>query len=246
MRGGRGPEEIAEGVWRVQGNPGALNVYLLYDAGGLVQFDAGGRCMLAQLREAVARIGLPLREIVLGHAHVDHRGSAPWLDVPVACHPEERLDAEGSGGLRYQGIALLPRAQRLLHERILNPRFFDGGPVRIARTLDEGDSLAGFRVLHLPGHAPGLIALVRDRDGVALTTDAFYVIDAWGRPCPPRLPDEVWSQDSAAAARSLRKLAEEAMTVAWPGHGEALSGEVQEQLLRAANAPGPTTERQSP
>ena len=55
--------------------------------------------------------------------------------------------------------------------------FWDGGPVEIAGTVDEGDDVSGFRVVHLPGHAPGLIALFRESDRLALTSDCFYVID---------------------------------------------------------------------
>ena len=33
--------------------------------------------------------------------------------------------------------------------------YWDGGPVPIAGTLAEGDDVAGFEVVHLPGHAPG-------------------------------------------------------------------------------------------
>ena len=39
-------------------------------------------------------------------------------------------------------------------------------------TVEEGEDVSGFRVVHLPGHAPGQIALFRERDGVALTSDA--------------------------------------------------------------------------
>ena len=62
-RGGFGPELIAEGVWRVQGEPGRMNVYLIEDGDELVQFDAGGRCMLDQLRTAIRWFGRPLRDV---------------------------------------------------------------------------------------------------------------------------------------------------------------------------------------
>ena len=32
---------------------------------------------------------------------------------------------------------------------------WDAGPVAVARTLSEGDTVAGFEVVHLPGHALG-------------------------------------------------------------------------------------------
>jgi glyoxylase-like metal-dependent hydrolase (beta-lactamase superfamily II) len=235
-KGGFGPERVAEGVWRVQGMPGRMNVYFVEHDGGLVQFDAGGRCMLDQVRAAVAQLGT-LREVVLGHGHTDHRGTAPYLGVPVRCHAHEVQDAEGSGGWRYWGdLAAIEQPRRFLHKRVLHPRFWDGGPVRIAGTLAEGDDVAGFEVVHLPGHAPGQITLLRRADGVALTTDAFYSIDDWGRDSPPHVPGDYYNLDTQQARASLRRLAELPITVAWPGHGEPLRGDVRSQLLAAAEA----------
>ena len=71
------------------------------------------------------------------------------------------------------------------HARAVYPMLFklwDGGPVTIAGTVEEGDDVSGFRPVLLPGHAPGQIALFRERDGVALTTDVFYTLDVAHRP----------------------------------------------------------------
>src|SRR3712207_4553952 len=98
--GGHGPEEIAEGVWRVQGEPGKCNVYLVRDREGVLMFDAGAKTMRNAVGAAAAQLG-GLTRIVLGHGHTDHRGTAPFMGVPVLCHPDEVVDAEGSGGWRY-------------------------------------------------------------------------------------------------------------------------------------------------
>lgn len=233
--GGFGPQKIADGLWRVQANPGRLNVYLIEDEGELVMYDAGGRCMLAQLRAAITQIGRPLREIVLGHGHTDHRGCAPYLGVPVRCHADEVVDAAGSGGFRYWDLGRLSRTSRLLHGLILHPRFWDGGPVPIAGTLAAGDTVAGFEVVHVPGHAPGQIALVRAGDGIALTSDLFYTLDFRGRDDDPHLPLDAYNLDTALARASVRAFAErEGLTACWPGHAEPLRGDVATQLTAAA------------
>jgi glyoxylase-like metal-dependent hydrolase (beta-lactamase superfamily II) len=235
-KGGFGPERIADGVWRVQGMPGRMNVFLIEDGGELVQFDAGGRCMLEQMRGAISQVGR-LREIVLGHGHTDHRGTAPYLGVPVRCHADEVQDAEGSGGWRYWGeLETVEQPRRFLHKEVLHPRFWDGGPVPIAGTVAEGADVAGFEVVHVPGQAPGLIVLLRRADGVALTTDAFYSIDDWGRDSTPHVPGDYYNFDTGQARASLRRLAEYNIAVAWPGHGEPLRGDVRAQLLAAAEA----------
>jgi glyoxylase-like metal-dependent hydrolase (beta-lactamase superfamily II) len=101
--------------------------------------------------------------------------------------------------------------------------------------VDEGEDVSGFRVIHLPGHAPGLIALLRERDGVALTSDAFYTLnDQTGLRSAPRLPHPAFHHDREQAAASLRKLAALAPSAAWPGHAEPVTGDVAAQLERAA------------
>ncbi len=226
---------VAEGVWVVQGQPARCNVYLLEeDGGGVTVFDAGARTMTRAVAGAGAKLG-GIRRVVLGHGHTDHRGTAPALGAPVYCHADEVEDAEGSGGFRYwpEGLKGLPRMMRPLH--LLLHRFaWDGGPVKIAGTVAEGDEVAGFKVIELPGHAPGLIGLWRESDRLALSTDCFYTLDMWGRDCPPRLPMAVYNYDTEQARASIRKLAALEPAAAWPGHANPVTGDVRGQLERAA------------
>ncbi len=228
-------ELVAEGVWVVQGQPGRCNVYLIEDDGGVTLFDAGARTMTRAVARAGAKLG-GIRRVVLGHGHTDHRGSAPALGVPVLCHPDEVVDAEGTGGWRYwpADLAGLPFGTRQL-QRLLHRYAWDGGPVKISGTLSEGDEIAGFRVVHLPGHAPGLIALWRDSDRLALSTDCFYTVDMWGRDSDPHVPDPVYNWDTDQARASVRKLAALDPAAAWPGHAKPLTGDVRSQLERAAS-----------
>jgi hydroxyacylglutathione hydrolase len=225
---------IAEGVWVVQGQPARCNAYLIEDQGGVTMFDAGARTMTRALARAGAKLG-GIRRIVLGHGHTDHRGAAPGLGAPVYCHPAEVQDAEGSGGFRYwpDGLAGLPfphrQAQRLMHRYA-----WDGGPVQIAGTVSEGDEVAGFEVVEIPGHAPGQIALWRESDRLALSSDCFYTLDIWGRDSEPHLPFAVYNFDTEQARASMLKLAALEPAAAWPGHAKPVTGDVRSQLERAA------------
>jgi glyoxylase-like metal-dependent hydrolase (beta-lactamase superfamily II)/predicted ester cyclase len=233
---------VAEGVWVVQGQPGRCNVYLIEDAevGGVTMYDAGARTMVRAVASAGAKLG-GITRIVLGHGHTDHRGVAPSFDVPVLCHPNEVQDAEGSGGFRYwpEGLRTLPMPQRQIH-RAMHRWAWDAGPVKIAGTLSEGDEVAGFKVIELPGHAPGLIGLWRESDRLALVSDCFYTLEMWGRDTPPHVPVETYNYDTEQAKVSIRKLAEMEPAAAWPGHAKpvtssgAHSGDVRTQLLEAA------------
>ncbi|HVR06340.1 MAG TPA: nuclear transport factor 2 family protein [Solirubrobacteraceae bacterium] len=226
------PRLVAEGVWVVQGQPGRCNVYLIEDEGGVTLFDAGARTMVRAVAAAGARLG-GIRRVVLGHGHTDHRGTASALGVPVLCHPDEIEDAEGSRDLNYwpEGLTDLPTPQRQIH-RVLQRFVWDGGPVKIAGTVVEGDEIAGFRVVEIPGHAPGQIALWREPDRLALVSDGFYTLDMWGRDRAPALPDH--NVDTERARASLRKLAALEPAAAWPGHAKPVTGDVRGQLEHAA------------
>jgi hydroxyacylglutathione hydrolase len=227
---------VATGVWVVQGQPGRCNVYLIEDGDGVTMFDAGARTMTRALARAGAKLG-GIRRIVLGHGHTDHRGAAPGIGAPVFCHADEVQDAEGSGGFRYwpEGLSGLPfphrQAQRLMHRYA-----WDGGPVDIAGTVAEGDEIAGFTVVEIPGHAPGQIALWRESDRLALSSDCFYTLDMWGRDSEAHLPFAVYNFDTEQARASMRKLAALEPAAAWPGHAKPVTGDVRSQLERAAEA----------
>jgi glyoxylase-like metal-dependent hydrolase (beta-lactamase superfamily II)/ketosteroid isomerase-like protein len=239
-RVGRLPEReaqlVATGVWVVQGQPGRCNVYLIEDesVGGVTLYDAGARTMTRAVASAGAKLG-GIKRVVLGHGHTDHRGSAPALGVPVLCHPDEVMDAEGSGGFRYwpKDLVGLPTPQRQIH-RALHRFAWDAGPVKVAGTLKEGDEVAGFSVIELPGHAPGQIGLWRESDRLALVSDCFYTLDMWGRSCDPHVPERTYNYDTEQAQRSIRKLAELEPAAAWPGHAKPVTGDVRSALLKAA------------
>jgi len=227
---------VAEGVWVVQGQPARCNVYLLEEDGGVTLFDAGARTMTRAVASAGAKLG-GIKRIVLGHGHTDHRGTAPALGVPVLCHPDEVEDAEGSGGFRYwpQGLKGLPPGMRHLH-KLLHRYAWDGGPVKISGTVSEGDEVAGFRVVELPGHAPGLIGLWRESDRLALVSDCFYTLDNLGRDTSPHLPMTTYNYDTEQARASMRKLAALEPAAAWAGHANPVVGDVRGALERAADA----------
>ena len=232
------PERIADGVWLLRGGFPAkiMNVYFIVDDGGVTMFDAGIRAMSTAVITAGARFGA-IKRVVLGHADCDHRGSAPAVDAPVYCHPAEKVAAESSAPLRdYWDLAKLDPHGRVLMKRLLPS--WDGGAVQIAGTVQEGDEVAGFRVIDLPGHAPGLIGLYREADRLALVSDCFYTLDPQtGRKGPARVPHPAFAADVDRARASIRKLADLEPAVAWAGHADPVTGPVATTLRRAADAP---------
>lgn len=232
-------EKVADGVWLFQGDlRKSMNIYFLEDGDGVVQFDAGSKAMKKATRAAADQLG-GVKRIVLGHAHADHRGTAPSMGVPVFCHPDEVADAESDAAIApYMDLSQLPVAPaRWIYPTLL--RRWDGGAVKIDGTVSEGDEVAGFRVVHLPGHAPGLIGLWRESDRVALVSDVVYLIDSarLGRPLPPgeaSVPHPAWAWDHAKAKESVRKLATLEPAVVGAGHALPLRGENLRETLEGA------------
>src|SRR5687767_3392868 len=142
-------EPVADGVWVVRGGgppKRTMNVYLLPDGDGFTLYDAGIHGMAKPLHEAAKQLGGEIKRCVLGHAHEDHRGSAPDLGVPVLCHPDERADAErelSADDGRYDLSKMPNPIMRFAIGRLV--AVWDGGPVKIADTVDDGDEGAGFR-----------------------------------------------------------------------------------------------------
>lgn len=234
--GGR-PEPIADGAWVVRGGfpLKEMNVYLIEDDGGMTVFDAGIAEMATPVRVAAARFG-GIKRVVLGHADADHRGAAPELGAPVYLHPLKREAAESAEPFRpYWHFEKLNLHGRALLRRLIP--IWDGGSVQVRGTVQEGDEVAGFRVIDLPGHAPGLIGLFRERDRLALVSDCFYTLDPQtGIKGEARVPHPAFNISTEQAAQSIRKLAALQPSAAWAGHADPVTGDVVAQLEPAAAA----------
>ena len=229
-----GAAAVADGVWRVtRGFPLKINVFLVREGDGVAVFDAGARAMGAAVRAAADALGGATR-VVLGNPHADHRGGAAAIGAPVHCHADDRADAEGDGGEHDFDYSLLPWHSRPLTPRVM--RAFDGGPLRVAATVAEGDRVGDFEVVHLPGHSPGCIGLWRASDGLALTNDCFALFHP-SLPYPsrrPRVPHPAFNWSTERCRESILKLAALQPRTAWPAHFGPLTGDVAAQLRAGA------------
>jgi hydroxyacylglutathione hydrolase len=183
---------------------GALqeNCYLVVDddARRAVLVDPGAEG--ERLVTAVEARGATLEAIWLTHAHLDHVGGIAAVkrrwDVPVYLHPaDEPLYRIADRQAAMYGIPFEP-------------------PPPADRTLAEGDELRcgalAFRVMHTPGHSPGLCIFVGE--GVALAGDLLFA-GSIGRTDLP-LSDPARMRESLAR---LDVLPDD--TVVHPGHGPA-------------------------
>ena len=207
--------EVADGVHLITGFPPyAINCYLIEHRDGDVLVDAMTRLEARLILRALN--GRRLAAHVVTHAHPDHIGAthrvAARTGMPVWVHPEDRPSVEDPGLIAgRQPTALI---NRVFAKIMLGP----GHPV--ARELVEGDEVAGFTVLHTPGHSVGHISLWRESDGVLILGDVLNnQHPLLGFPRGLRTPLGVFTPDPALNLESARRLGGLPVRTALFGHG---------------------------
>lgn len=202
---------IARDVWQLSGFPKHMfNIYLVED----VLIDTATRWarrrIFRQLRER------DLSMVALTHCHPDHQGNAKFVcerfDVPLACHEGDVAATEGRA-------AMLPQNWLIR----LGVRRWGGPPCLVDRVLQEGDEVAGFRVIHAPGHTPGHIMFFRESDRLVIAGDVLANMNflTW----QPGLREPPWffSADPAENRRSMKKLVDLKPALVCFGHGPPLT-----------------------
>lgn len=198
---------IADGVFHLPLMPrDGVNAYVIGD----VLVDAGyrlhGKKILAELS------GHAISGHAITHAHPDHAGGSKAvcdaLSIPFWAPKGDAASAE-----RGQSVAPEGRAKRLVE--------LSGGfpAIRVDRRLEEGDEIAGFRVLDVPGHSPGHAAFFRESDRVLIAGDVFFNMNVLTTIPGLREPLKLPTVDPEENRRSMRKLAELEPSIACFGHG---------------------------
>jgi glyoxylase-like metal-dependent hydrolase (beta-lactamase superfamily II) len=232
-----------------------VHCYLLpASAGGWIVVDTG--LGLPDAGERWARVldelDDPVERIVVTHFHPDHVGAAADLAVLtgspvhqgaadynqcVRTWGEARIDERMPDYLRVHGVPTADiesfRAEAAAFVQLV--RF-----ARDPELLAAGDRIDGWEVLHLPGHADGHLALLRDGILVAGDTLLASITPNVGL-YPDSRPDPLGDY-----LGSLERIVELAPHVALSGHGEVIDdpagrareliGHHRERLERTAEA----------
>jgi glyoxylase-like metal-dependent hydrolase (beta-lactamase superfamily II) len=236
-----GPDVFCLGPWgRTQ-----TNVYLVRTGSSWILIDAGWAQDAERIRSAVRSVlgaeAAP-SAILLTHVHPDHAGSARHLvaewGCPIFVHPAEIPIATGdfAAMTRYAGpmdrwliLPLMRAIGRRRREAILEA----GSLAGIAGPLGRDGSIPGiddWHWVHTPGHTPGHVAYVRDRDRVVISGDALLTLRVnavagllWGSQglsAPPWYT--TWDRDASRV--SIRSIADLEPSVLAGGHGRPLAG----------------------
>jgi hydroxyacylglutathione hydrolase len=191
--------------------PFQANCYLVVDQttnrAVLIDPGAGGGEIVAMVRES----GAVLEGIWLTHGHIDHIGGVEEVrrqyPVPVWLHPLDRPFYDTLS-------ARMAEAYGLTFEQ----------PAPPDHPLADGDVLScgalHFSVMHVPGHAPGLVSF--NAEGIALCGDLLFA-GSIGRTDLP-LSNPVDMDASLARFAALP-----AATVVYPGHGGQTT--IDEELM---------------
>lgn len=202
--------EVAPGVWKLSGlPPNAINVYLVGD----VLVDAGTRHARGRILRQLA--GRQVRTHALTHAHPDHQGAShavcERLGVPLWCGEGDAPAAERPELIRDRqpGASI----NTLIWRAWAGP----GHPVE--RRLREGDEVAGFQVLHTPGHSEGHIALWRESDRVLIGGDVLNSMNLITTLPGLHEPPATFTPEPARNRESIKRIAALEPRAACFGHG---------------------------
>ena len=209
--------EIAPRVHHVPGMRGA-NVYLLQDS-ALTLVDTGmpgGADTILSYVEGLGKTEGDVTRIVITHHHLDHVGSLAAVrertGAEVIAHPGDALLISGEEPPPPATSSVV----RLLI-RLIAPFMPDAEPAAVDRLVVHGESLdmlGGARVIHVPGHTPGSIALHFPSERLLICGDAMN--QRRGRLGPPI---RLFTKDMSMAEASIRRMAELEFDVLCPGHG---------------------------
>ena len=225
------PIAITAGVFQVRAIGARVSVLVENDEALLV--DAGLRGSSGAILGGLEALGLrpeQMTTVVITHAHPDHSGGLGRLvagrEVAVAAH---RLEADVIAGatpppspLRNGliGKAVQPAVARLM-----------GSPVPVDNRLEDGDVIpfgTEVRVVHLPGHTEGSIALYLPGKGAVIVGDALQY--KFARKLSP--PARCVTQRPREAMRSVKKLLGLDFDVMCFSHFPPMRGEPREALRR--------------
>jgi hydroxyacylglutathione hydrolase len=197
---------------------GSVNCYIVETGSGFVLIDTGASNKRKALEKELENAGCKpgnLKLIVLTHGDFDHTGNAAYLrrkfGAKIAMHRDD------AGMLERGDIFWNRRRGNFVIRAVVSFLFRFGKSQRCSPDLylDEGDDLSkyGFdaKVLHIPGHSRGSIAIMTT-EGVLFSGDLLLYKDG------PVLNNII--DDRAAAKASFERLKGLKAKTVYPGHGE--------------------------
>lgn len=208
---------VMDGVHEIGG---FVNTYLLETPQGLVLIDTGLPKTTGKILTAASQLGYSPRQlshIVLTHAHPDHIGSVAELVRATGAQTwMHAVDAPQVERGEMRPVFPLPdwRARLMYAAMKVLPNKIE--PAHIDHPVSDGDVLpfGGLRVVHVPGHCAGQIALHAPERGLLFAADSCMNLLG--------LKQSLLNEDAALGRASLRRLAALSFEIACFGHGKPI------------------------
>jgi len=223
-------EELDSWLWALR-TP-IVSCYAIFERGGVTLVDANvagqDEAILSALAErlGVAERAVPVRQILLTHAHADHFGSAGAIAAGTRAEViGPAAEAAVFAGRQQLAQPDLRDWERQLYEQTM-PRVPAAPPVTLDRVLEAGDALdweVEAQLIAAPGHTPGQLAVWVPEHETLIAGDALATHE--GRPIVG-----VFNIDSDEATRSATALLELEPRRLCVGHGETLTGDIAQQF----------------
>jgi glyoxylase-like metal-dependent hydrolase (beta-lactamase superfamily II) len=212
---------------------GFVNCYLVRESDGLTLIDTGLPGSQNDILAAARSLNAPIRRILLTHAHMDHLGSVDALLQKLGPSKVEFVSNARSLPLLRQppDVSLQPNEpQTKIKGGVTGIRS------RPTRLVTDGELIGPLRVIDTPGHIPGHIAFLDERDGTLYAGDAFVAVGhlsvcGWS---PWYFPSNPFTWSKSTALASAQKLLDYPIERFACGHGAIRSGGIS--TLQAAIA----------
>ena len=206
-------KELAPGLWQLSGfPPQGINVYLMGDVLVDAATKRAGRRILGELK------GRSVTAHALTHAHPDHQGAShevcTALGIPFWVGERDADAAEDPRLIKE-------RQPQTRLNNVIN-RVWTGPGHPVDRQLREGDTVAGFTVLDVPGHSAGHVAFWRESDRVLVLGDVLNNMNIVTGRRGLYEPKRLFTPDPERNRESIRRVAALGPELACFGHGPPL------------------------
>lgn len=212
---------------------GPAPAFLLASPDGATLIDTGIFCAVDKLLAEIAATPYGLKDvtqIVLTHCHIDHAGNVAELSqqthATVIAHQDEMpyllqqqtLPASSfTKQITFRAMSCAFRIYRMFRAYIQ----------RVDRPVADGemiDALGGLRVIHVPGHTPGSIALYQPERKLLFSGDIFF------HERHLRIAPEIYNVNTSQVVEAARKLAALDIEIACFGHGAPYTEDAGDKL----------------
>lgn len=239
--------EVTEGVRLVQGQDEMIpdaHVYLIGkpSSNDLSLVDVGlvgkGAYKLRTLADAGVELSA-IKRIIMTHTHLDHIGCLSEIlkAIPEAelwVHSYEAAPLEQGDDRTVYGMQMFKQMCQMQY-RLSNDAF----KFKVNRKLEGGEILEigemTWKVVHIPGHSMGGIALYNERQRILIPGDVIYADYAIGR-------FDLHGADPLALKDSLIKLADMDVNILLPGHNRIVTSLPKGYILQTVKQWAPYLE----